>query len=261
MTLPDFSQLIENKALLSALSALAGGFIGNLIAVLRNRIRTLEYVVSHDRVAFSAEDAVFGSIRVTWQNHDVTNLFSSRVVLENQTGKDLSNLEVKVYSGDTLMLGERTELSGTTHILRWTDEFQQRLQIPQGATPTQEQFNTYNHTREYIVPVLNRGQRVVMNYLTTVPNGAQGPAVWLDMLHEGVRVQHRAFVPQVHGVPIRVAVAIGLVACVVVFGLSSYLLSEPWAAAAVCLIVGLFAQSVGAFLYRGFRFIKSLVVR
>lgn len=99
MTLPDLNQLIENKALLAVLSAVGGGLVGNLVAVLRSRVKTLEYTVNHDRMAFSADDAIFGSIRVTWQNHDVTNLFSTRVTLENQTGKDFTNLKIKVYTG------------------------------------------------------------------------------------------------------------------------------------------------------------------
>ncbi|OGB81692.1 MAG: hypothetical protein A2496_14200 [Burkholderiales bacterium RIFOXYC12_FULL_60_6] len=261
MPLPDFSQLFENKALLSALSAVGGGLIGNLIAVLRSRVKTMEYTVHHDRVGFSADDQVFGAIRVTWQNHDVTNLFSSRVTLENQTGKDFTNIKVKVYTGDTLLLGERTEIPGTTYILKWTDDFQQQLRVLPGDVPSEQQFNTYNHSREYVVPVLNRGQRVVMTYLTTVPAGGQGPAIWLDMLHEGVKVQHRQVVPQVHGVPIRLAISVGLVVCVAVLAVASVAFTEPWAAAAVCMTFGLFAQSIGAFVYRGLRLLKALVVR
>lgn len=260
MNLPDINQLLESKTFISLLSLVGGGLVGNLIAVLRSRVKTLEYTANHDRMAFSADDAIFGSIRVTWQNHNVTNLFSSRVVLENQTGKDFTNLKIKVYTGDTLLLGERTEISGTTYILRWSDEFQRELLVPQGGTPSEQQFNAYNHSREYIVPVLNRGQRAIMTYLTTVPNGSEGPAVWLDILHEGVRVQYRQAVPQIHGVPVRLALSIGLITCLVVLALSSFFISEAWAAAVICLVFGLFAQSIGAFVYRALRFFKSLVV-
>lgn len=261
MTLPDLNQLIDSKALLAAISAVGGGLIGNLIAVLRSRVKTLEYTVNHDRMAFSADDAIFGSIRVSWQNHDVTNLFSTRVTLENQTGKDFTNLKIKVYTGDTLLLGERTEIPGTTYVLKWTDGYQQQVHVPPGSAPTEQQFNTYNHSREYVVPVLNRGQRVVMTYLTTVPGSTQGPGAWLDMLHEGAKVQFRPVVPQIHGVSVRLAISVGIVACVAVLIAVSFTVTEPWAAAAICMVFGLFAQSVGAFLYRGLRFVKALVVR
>lgn len=261
MSLPDLTQLIESKAFLSGLSAVTGGLIGNLIAVVRSRVKTVEYTVHHDRVGFSADDQVFGTIRVTWQGQDVTNLYSSCVTLENQTGKDFTNIKLKVYTGDTRLLGERTEIPGTTYVLKWTDDFQRQLSVLPGEVPSEQQFNTYNHSREYVVPVLNRGQRVVITYLTTVPVGGLGPAVWLDMLHEGVRVQHREVVPQVHGVPIRLASSVGLLVCIAMLAVSSLALTEPWAAAAVCMVFGLFAQSIGAFVYRGLRLLKALIVR
>jgi hypothetical protein len=262
MNLPDFSQLVDNKALLSAASALAGGLFGNLIAVLRSRIKTLEYTATHDRIAFSANDAVFGAIQVMWQGHSVTNLYTSRVELSNRTGKDLTDLKVKVYTNDdTLVLGERTEIPGTTHVLKFTDDFAQLLKVPPGEKPSEQQFKTYNHRREYVVPVLNRGQSVAMTYLTNTPSGAAGPSVWLDLLHPGVRVQYRVVVAQVHGVPIRIALVLGLISAVFAFVLSSLYLAEPWAAALVCLVVGLAAQSVGALLFRAATFVKALVVR
>lgn len=261
MQLPDLTHIVDSKVLLSALSALAGGFVGNLIAVLRSRIKTLEYTVSHDRVGFSATDAVFGTIQVTWQNHNVTNLFTSRVELSNQTATDLSDLRVKVYTGDTLLLGQRTEIPGTTHVLRFTDEFSRELHLEPGKLPTEAQFNLYNHQREYVVPVLNRGQRVVLTYLTTVPAGREGPAVWLDMLHKGVQVRYRPIVPQVHGVPVRIAAAVGLAAAMATLALTGFYVAEPWVAATICLVVGLVAQSIGAWLFRSYLFLKSLVIR
>lgn len=257
---PDIVQLLENKLTLAVLSAFVGGLIGNLISALRSRVKTMEYTVHHDRLGFSADDQIFGAIRVSWQGKDVTNLFSSRVSLENQTGQDFINIRIKVYSGDTRLLGERTEISGTTYILNWTDDFKKQLFVVNGGSPTDQQFNIYNHSREYVLPVLNRGQRAVMTFLTTVPTGCEGPAIWLDMLHEGVKVQERQVVQQIHGVPIRLAISVGLILCVVVFAASSIAINEPWAVGAVCMLFGLFAQSIGAFVYRCLQLIKALVI-
>jgi hypothetical protein len=259
MNIPDINNLLESKALISILSLVAGGFVGNLIAALRNRVKTLEYTVTHDRVGLSADDVIFGSIRVTWQNKDVTNLYSSRVILENKTEKDFSNLEIKVYTGDTLLLSERTEVENTTHVLKWTNNFHTLLRVEPGQHPTEQQFDTYHHSREYIVPVLNRRQKVIMTYLTTVPSGTTNPLIWLDMLHKGVRVQFRPLVQQIHGVPVRIALSIGFVACLTTLIITSLLITESWAAASICMVFGLFAQSVGAFIYRGLRFLKTLI--
>lgn len=262
MQLPDLLQLLDSKALISAVSALAGGFIGNLIAVLRSRIKQLEYTATHNRVAFSANDAIFGSIEVMWQGHSVTNLFSSRIELINQTGIDLTNVKVKAYTGsETLLLGQRVEIAQTTHVPKFTDGFAQKLEVPNGQAPTAEQFEIYNHSREYLLPVFNRGQKFIATYLTTTVAGAQGPSVWLEVLHQGVRAQYRLLVPQVHGVPIKIAVSAGLVVCAALLAVASATLSEPWAAASICLVAGLFAQSIGAFAVKGLLLLKSLVLR
>lgn len=261
MTLFELNQLIDNKAFLSLFSAVVGGLIGNLIALLRSSIKTIEYTVSHDRIAFSTNDAVFGLIRVTWQGHDVTNLFSTRVTLENQTGKDFTNLKVKVYTNDTMILGEQTEIPGTTYVLNWTEEYKHKIAVLPGSNPTSEQFRTYNHSREYLIPVLNRGQRAVLTYLTSVSGNTHAPGAWLDMLHEGVKVQYRQVVPQIHGVPVLLALYIGAVTCVAVLAVTSFTISEPWAAAAICMTTGLFAQSLGAVIYRCLRLVKTIISR
>lgn len=262
MTLPDISQLLDSKTLISVVSAVVGGMVGGLLAVLRNRVKTLEYTARHDRLAFAVNDARFGAVQVTWNGVNVVNLFSSRVEVENQSAKDLSGLRFKVYTGnETLLLSERPEMPGTAHALAYTPEYTASLTVAPGAEPTEQQRQMFLHSREYVVPVLNRGQRVIFTYLTSVPGGNQGPSVWVDLLHQGVRIQYRQLGPQVHGAPVRAAILVGLLACVVTLVLASLYISEPWAAGLVCLVVGLIAQSIGAILYRGGLFLKSLVLQ
>lgn len=252
--------LLDSKALISVLSLIGGGLAGSLIAALRGRLKTLEYTVTHDRVALAAEDAVFGSVRVTWQGHEVTNLFTSTVTLNNATTRDFTQLKFKVYTGDTLLLTQYTEIPGTSFVLKWTDEYETAVRVQPGQQPTDQQFWIFRHNREFVVPVLNRGQKAVARFLTTVPPGGQGPAVWVDMLHPGVRVEYRPNVPQIHGVSVKLALPIGLAACVAVLVGTSLYVPVVWLAALLCMIFGLVAQSVGAFIFRGARYLKNLVV-
>lgn len=259
--LPDIQQLLDSKALVSGISILAGALLGNFIAVYRGRIKVLEYTVTHDRIGLSANDAIFGNVRVTWQGHEVTNLYSSVVTVINGTTADYTNLKLKVYTGNTLLLTERTEIAGTTHVLKWTPEYAAQLQIPAGGVPTDQQYNTHRHSREYLVPVLNRGQRAVMHFLTTVPNQNETPEIWVDLLHPGAQIEFRLLTQQIHGVPVRLALPLGLLASLFVLVALSFLVSEVWAAALIAMVVGLVAQSIGAWIYRAFRFIKRIVLR
>lgn len=261
MGLPDFEKLLDSKTILATFSALAGALFGNFVAVYRNRIKVLEYTVTHDRVGLSANDAIFGTIRVTWQGSDVTNLYTTVVTIQNTTSSDYTSLRVKVYTGNTLLLTERTEIAGTTYSLRFTEDYLRSINVPSSATPTEDQFHLVRHQREYVIPVLNRGQRVILHYLTSVPTSNEGPSVWVDLLHPSAQIVFRPLVQQIHGVPVRLALPLGLFVCLAIFVAISTFISEPWAAAAIAMVAGLMAQTIGAGFYRAYRFFKHIVLR
>ena len=235
-------------------------FVGALILYVRNRVRRLEYSVNHDRVGFSSADPIFGSIQATWQGSPVSNLYMSRVELTNDTSRDFSDLVFKVYTGDTILLTERTEVIGTPRIVEWSPAFKQQMLVQPGGAPTQQQYDIYNKSREYKLSIFNRGQKIAMTYLTTVPPSVAGPAVWVDIMHKGIKVEYMAPGPRVHGVPQKSAIGFGLAisaVTLVAFGIYS---PDPWLTAFVCIFVGLFAQSIGAVLYRVLKLLKTIVL-
>lgn len=261
MDLSKLRVLIDNKALLSLLSAAGGALLTNLVAAYRSRIRVIEYTVNHERVALSAEDVLFGTVAVTWEGLPVTNLYVSTVQIHNGTTTDYTNLEFKVWTGTTLLLTERAEVLGTTYRLAYTEAFVRALRVEPGDTPTPAQVTMFRHNREYRIPVLNRGQRVLIRYLTTVEPGADGPSVWVDMLYPGVQIVFRPVAPEIHGVAVKVALPLGLLACLVLVGLVSVFVSQIWVAAVVCTLAGLTVQVIGAWLVRGFKFLRRIIFR
>ena len=109
----NIETLLDDKAFLSTVFFVVGGLVTAVATYVRNRLRTLEYKVLYERVAFAANDSIFGNVRVTWQNNEVQNLFVCTAVLENATTKDFPELKLKVYTGDTLLLTQYVELVGT----------------------------------------------------------------------------------------------------------------------------------------------------
>jgi hypothetical protein len=256
----SLTAFLDRKVTISALSAAGGALLTKLIALYRERIKVLEYRVSHDRVGLSAEDAIFGSVRVTWQGQELRNLYSSTLTVENATSVDYTNLRLKVYTGDTVLLNERSQIEGTPYAATWTDEYRQFLQV-EGEAPTDAQFYAFRHSREYILPVFNRGHRLVVTYLTTVPIGDAGPAVWVDTLHPGVRLAFRPFTQHIHGVPVPIALPLGWLACLAILVLVSFYVQKVWLAALISLLCGLGVQSIGALMYRVFHFLKRVLLR
>jgi len=260
MNLPDFHEIIESRALISMLSVISGALLGNLISTYRDRIKLIEYTVNHDRIGLSADDAIFGSVRITWQGYHLSNLYSSIVTIVNSTSTDYTNLKLKVYTGNTQLLNERTEISDTTYVLKWEEAFADSLRVPEGEQPTDQQLNIYRHTREYLLPVFNRGQRVVLHYLTTVPNGNEAPYVWVDLLHPSTKITFRPLQPEIHGVAVKSALPIGFISCLVLLVWIAVYVDQPWAAATIAMTAGLFAQSIGAAIYRVATILKRVLM-
>jgi len=226
-----------------------GGLGGVILSGFRNRVRKLTYRVVHEHLALSGNDPHFGNVQVTLQGKPVTNLYTSTVTLENGTGVDFQNLKFRVYtSSETLLMGQFTSLPGTASIIPHTDEYIKLLQVPEGQSATPAQWEAYNHRRDYIIAVFNRGQTAVIRFLTTVSQGGSA-VVFVDVMHPGVSIKYLPSVPEIWGVPIGHTGKIGFALCILAYVISGFFLS-PWIGALVCLAVGGSARLLGAGIYR-----------
>lgn len=66
---------INGKYFLGIASGFGGVILTLLTQYILNKRGLFNYSVRHDRVSVSADDAVFGSVRVTWNGNPVGNLF------------------------------------------------------------------------------------------------------------------------------------------------------------------------------------------
>jgi hypothetical protein len=246
-------EFFDIKTLISAV-------IGGLIVYFRNGLKTITYTVNHQGVAFSSNDPIFGSIQVMWHQSNVVNLYISTIEITNNTNRDFKDISFKVYSNDTDLLSERTEIKGTAQIIEWSIPFKQLLAVQSGNVPTKQQLDIYSKRREYILPVFNRGQKAVLTFLTSDPSGVSGPAVWVDMQHQGARVLYQSSGPQIHGVPQKIALILGLIVSFAVLGACIFFSISIWFSSLICLIVGLISQSLGALVYRVYRSLKLMIL-
>ena len=110
------------------------------------------YVVQHLRVGISGSDPTLGTITINWNGNTVKELFLSTIELKNNSFQDYENVHVRVYTGDTVILTDRTEIIGTTRSLEWTEEFSQLV--------SKGEINLISKRRDYKIPTMNRGQEV-----------------------------------------------------------------------------------------------------
>ena len=143
--------------------ALVSGAVGVLVTILATKLlgktAKFRYSTSVERVGTAADDDVFGNIRVSWRGNEVRNLYMASVAIENASNRDFENVDFKVYTNnDTFLLNERTSVAGTPDIVTWSEPFRVQMAVPADQPPTDAQWKVYNHSREYRVGVLNRGQ-------------------------------------------------------------------------------------------------------
>lgn len=242
--------------------------IGALITLIFNKLSSktgvFRYFVVHNKVGMSADDEVFGSVRLTWQGHDVRNLYLSTIEIENSTTSDYENIHLKVFTNqETVLLNQRSEIVDTPYIAPWDAQYERRIYVPDGESATPEQLDEYNHNREYRLPVLNRGQKIRLSYLTSNPNDDNFPSVCVSTLSKGIRLKqtihpHLVLSP-IFGVPVLVAIIRALFLSILVILVCGLWLENVWLASSICIIFGLSGQVFGAIAYKVERFVIELI--
>src|SRR5947209_8689591 len=136
----------------------------------KTRITVLPYQIEHRYLGGSADDAYFGTLKVLHNDTEVRNVYMSSVTFKNESSRDLHDLELNIAATDsqTAILVSYGKLTSSLKYLPFTDEFEKKLkQAAKGA-----QVVLWNH-RDYKIPVLNRGDGVTVELLTTHGGGQQ----------------------------------------------------------------------------------------
>lgn len=244
------------------ISIIAGGLGGIFTAWLTQRVLNKRgifiYSVTHNRVGITAEDAIFGNVAVSWNNKPIQNLYLSTIEMKNESMNDYENVVISAYSNDTQLMTEQTQLLDTPNILEWSEKYKKLMHVETGNTPTETQWNTYNSSREYIVPILNRGQSIKITYLNSA-KGISMPSIWLSVAQKGVRLKFQGPRNQILGVPQGQAALFGVLIGIAVLVALSLFVAEPWVAAIIGMTYGLVAQVPGAYTIKLIRRVREAI--
>lgn len=255
--------MIENKLVLMAISLVTGIVLKTIVDKILNKTKIIYFTNNTERVAVSNNDPIYGNIKVEWEGHSVQNLYNSVITIENTTSVDYEDLEIKIWSGqDTVILNEKTGLEGTTRIIEWSDEFKNELSISEGNEElTKQQLNTYNHERRYKLPVFNREQKLQFSYLSSLVNTNSTHGIWVELIYPGLKFEQRFATNKIHDVLVSDALFWGLLSSIVAVILSTLYLENVWLIASISMVTGLFAQSIGAYIYKFITSINNLITK
>ncbi len=230
---------LEIKYITIILSLISGMIIAIVAPKILNKRRLFTYSVNHSIIGASLDDAIFGSVRVTWNESDIDRLYGSTIELINRSMTDFESVIMKVFTDNTVLLSAKTELVGTTKFLNLSDNFKKKIYVPKGKQVTKAQRTLYTSQREYMIPVLNRGQMVKI-LIVNSPNTEETPKIWLDIIHKGVKLEFQELQNLIFGVSQRNASLAGAILGLVLVSLIiAYTNSTTWVAITAFLLGGL----------------------
>lgn len=88
----DFTE----KILIGTITLVIGIVIKHIWDKYINRITKLKYSIWHNYIGSSIEDVKFGSVKLLYNQNELQNLYASNVIIKNETGKDLNDLELNM---------------------------------------------------------------------------------------------------------------------------------------------------------------------
>jgi len=257
--LMNITTLLESEIFVPALSGVFGVLLTIVTQRLLNRRSMFSYTVTHNRVGLSVEDAVYGSVKVTWNDNPVNRLYLSTVVVTNQSMKDHKSVVMRVFSNDTVLLAGTAFISDGIEPIDFSEEYKSKIAVRDGDAPTAEQYDLYSRQRDYMVPVINRGQILRFELLNTPCTEAE-PTVWLNILHKGIACKHHVHQQQVMGVPQLSAAWTGMLLSMLGVGIVLLLVKSAPLAALISLAVGWFSILPGAYAVKFYRKMRDHLV-
>lgn len=248
----------------------AGGVLGALALQLwkryLSRMVTVRWSVTHDTLAAGGDNPTFGRVEILYNGAPVAgNLLQwCRVEIENESGsRDLSNVSVSLQYDqvEPMLLSGGGGIEGSNQWLQWTPAF--RAEIDRFAAmrpedrPNDPGWDVLFRRRDYVIPVLNRGEKVVFLFL--VRPGIANPTLRVYCDHLNVRLRHRPQRPMTLGVVQQHAIIAGLIVGLAVAVALALNVTNIWAAVFAALIVGWFGQLWGVAIIRGWRWFVRMV--
>jgi hypothetical protein len=255
----DISIIVESKLFIAVISALLGSLLTIVTKLFLNKRGIFSYYVYHTRIAQSSEDIIYGSVRVTWNDSPISNLYISAVELINSSLKDYESVIVRIYTNNTILLTQKTYIVGTTRSIDFTEDYKNKIAIKEGNNkPTKDQLKLFRSQRDYFVPTMNRGQILRFEFLNSaLPD--QQPTIWVDVLHKGIKCKFRIAKNMVFGIPQNEAAITGtIVGLFAVILIIIFIKSIP-ISAILSFIIGLIVIIPGAYVVKILRKIRDVL--
>jgi hypothetical protein len=243
----------NEKVLIGTITLIIGIAIKHIWDKYINRITRIKYSIWHNYIGSSLEDVKFGSVKLLYNNTELKNLYASNVILKNETGKDVNDLELNISCNNgSLILVSHGRNSNSIKELEFTSNYREIIDrnIPDDAT--------YIYTRrDYKIPVINRGDVIEITLLTTNLNNER-PLLFVTSEHKGVKLKFYIEPIKLLGVPQNTSVFTGMAASLILCIPIFYYVKYIPLLIVLSLLNGWIASLYGVVILRIFKWLKRL---
>lgn len=226
---------------------LLGALANHLWRKFQNRTIALGFSAKHNNFARSSEDLFGGKLQVLFRGKEVKGLYTTETVIENNSITDLENLIITFeYRNEEQFHGGSGKISDSTKKFLFSPDFQQRvdrlLQMKdEDQAKKSPDFTHVMRTREFIIPVLNRGCRAEFSFLT---HSEKPPVLYAQCLYKGVKIVKKNE-ERMLGLFFIQSIVFGLVASIVLLILIIPLFSSIGWAMTVAFVLGVLSSGIG----------------
>lgn len=236
--------------------------VGNLWRRIQNRMCVLRFSSRHTSLARPVDDIFGGKLQVLFRGQELKGVFVTEAYFQNDSATDLENLVLTMeYRNGEKFKGAKGRVSGSSKNLSFSQDFQERVDRCTAANASQSPCADFEYcvkTREFVVPVLNRGATVEVTILTHAENT---PRLYAFCNHKGVKVVEEIEQKAVLGVPQLAAAIVGLIASTIGLFFLYPLFDTIGSASFWSFLVGTFVLLIGASVVWVWRMVWKIVSR
>ena len=230
---------------------LFGAILGFILSVvfdkLKKRVAIIKYKIIHQSLG-----TYMKPIEILYNKIPVKNLFSSMITIKNNSPLDIKNAVFKI-TGDTntVLLSDFAFKNHPSSILQWTSDYKKLY------NDFKNNIDEIMHNREYLIPVLNRGDKLLFSLSTTTQSG-QLPIITVQSDYVGMRLKSAKIQQEIWGIPIIWATIIGWIATILFCIPVNTFISNKLFAIFIALILGWIVILIGYCIIKLFYLILKL---
>lgn len=253
-------------------TSLFGLLIGLLVEKFKNRFLTVEYSIRSQKIIPPLSHNLGRQLSIKFNERIINTLKVTTVEIENKNSIDLENITVHFsLSQNSLFQGDEAFLFNNFNTLNWTTGYMKTFdevlndynscnieenEDKKLSNELQNRINYVLSNRDYLIPVFNRKDKAIFNFLIEDPIDGTNGYIYPSIIHKSVNFVQKSDDEKRKQKDIWIGVGIGIIFVSILITLLSVKYPEQKCLIIWSSVIGFSYSIVGYLILYGFRKIK-----